>query len=209
MYGLARTLARAHALSIVHRNLKASKVRVRPVVAAAECGDAVYTRRRYDVQLWSFDVGRSVDIEGDRPLTPRVCRLRLPCLWHVLMLCSQASTVANRSFEMLLGATEYRAPVDVWAYGLLLGELLRSEPLFLDGVDSEIGMIFSLFQYARSLFSLSDFAGVCAGCWVRRPVGRSLRRHASCPTGSTMLRCGRPTMTNFTRRPAAVRKLLI
>lgn len=53
-------------------------------------------------------------------------------------------TVWYRPPEILLGATLYSVPVDLWSIGCVLGEMATGAPLFAG--DSEIDTIFKIFQ---------------------------------------------------------------
>mmetsp|Transcript_32388 Transcript_32388/g.76080 ORF Transcript_32388/g.76080 Transcript_32388/m.76080 type:complete len:315 (-) Transcript_32388:103-1047(-) len=53
-------------------------------------------------------------------------------------------TVWYRPLEILLGATLYSIPVDLWSIGCVLGEMATGGPLFAG--DSEIDTIFKIFQ---------------------------------------------------------------
>merc|ERR1719199_2439721 len=53
-------------------------------------------------------------------------------------------TVWYRPPEILLGATLYSVPVDLWSIGCVLGEMATGQPLFAG--DSEIDTIFKIFQ---------------------------------------------------------------
>jgi cyclin-dependent kinase 10 len=65
------------------------------------------------LKLADFGLARNASpVAGSGALTPRVVTL-----WY-------------RAPELLLGCTQYGTPVDAWAAGCILGELLRREPLF-------------------------------------------------------------------------------
>mmetsp|Transcript_30801 Transcript_30801/g.65503 ORF Transcript_30801/g.65503 Transcript_30801/m.65503 type:complete len:318 (-) Transcript_30801:56-1009(-) len=53
-------------------------------------------------------------------------------------------TVWYRPPEILLGATLYSVPVDLWSIGCVMGEMATGAPLFAG--DSEIDTIFKIFQ---------------------------------------------------------------
>merc|ERR1711933_711269 len=53
-------------------------------------------------------------------------------------------TVWYRPLEILLGATLYSVPVDLWSIGAVMGEMATGQPLFAG--DSEIDTIFKIFQ---------------------------------------------------------------
>merc|ERR1719444_707105 len=53
-------------------------------------------------------------------------------------------TVWYRPPEILLGATHYSVPVDLWSIGCVVGEMATGAPLFPG--DSEIDTIFKIFQ---------------------------------------------------------------
>lgn len=53
-------------------------------------------------------------------------------------------TVWYRPPEILLGATLYSVPVDLWSIGCVMGEMATGQPLFAG--DSEIDTIFKIFQ---------------------------------------------------------------
>jgi len=53
-------------------------------------------------------------------------------------------TVWYRPPEILLGATVYSVPVDLWSIGCVIGEMATGQPLFAG--DSEIDTIFKIFQ---------------------------------------------------------------
>jgi len=53
-------------------------------------------------------------------------------------------TVWYRPPEILLGATLYSVPVDLWSIGCVIGEMATGQPLFAG--DSEIDTIFKIFQ---------------------------------------------------------------
>lgn len=49
-----------------------------------------------------------------------------------------------RAPEILLGAVEYSTPVDLWALGCIMIELITKKPLFPG--DSEIDQLFRIFR---------------------------------------------------------------
>jgi len=53
-------------------------------------------------------------------------------------------TVWYRPPEILLGATHYSVPIDLWSIGCVIGEMATGAPLFAG--DSEIDTIFKVFQ---------------------------------------------------------------
>ena len=53
-------------------------------------------------------------------------------------------TLWYRSPEILLGATEYLTPVDLWSVGCIFAELVMKKALFMG--DSEIDQIFKIFR---------------------------------------------------------------
>lgn len=56
----------------------------------------------------------------------------------------EVTTLYYRSPEIILGAESYSYPVDVWALGCVLGEMILGRPYFQ--ATSEIGMIFQIFM---------------------------------------------------------------
>lgn len=59
-------------------------------------------------------------------------------------------TLWYRPPELLFGATEYSASVDIWSAGCILAELLRGRPLFMCGSDSNIEMLGLIFDLLGS-----------------------------------------------------------
>ncbi len=54
-------------------------------------------------------------------------------------------TLWYRAPEVLLGASRYSTPVDVWSIGTIFAELATKKPLFHG--DSEIDQLFRIFRY--------------------------------------------------------------
>ncbi|CAN0547831.1 unnamed protein product, partial [Ectocarpus sp. 8 AP-2014] len=57
---------------------------------------------------------------------------------------SQVVTLWYRAPEILLGTQTYAPPVDLWAVGTILVEMVTKRPLFPG--DSEIDEIYKIFQ---------------------------------------------------------------
>ena len=53
-------------------------------------------------------------------------------------------TLCNRAPELLLGASEYSPPVDLWSVGCIFAEMVSKRPLFYG--DSEDGQRQKIFQ---------------------------------------------------------------
>ena len=53
-------------------------------------------------------------------------------------------TLWYRAPELLLGATEYCTPVDIWSIGTIFVELITKKPLFTG--DTEIHQVFRIFR---------------------------------------------------------------
>jgi len=56
----------------------------------------------------------------------------------------EVTTLYYRSPEIILGAESYSYPIDIWAVGCVLGEMILGCPFFRSS--SEIGMIFEIFM---------------------------------------------------------------
>jgi len=67
--------------------------------------------------------------------------LPLVCL---TLLSSKVVTLWYRAPEILLGTQTYAPPVDLWAVGTILVEMVTKRPLFPG--DSEIDEIYKIFQ---------------------------------------------------------------
>ena len=59
---------------------------------------------------------------------------------------AQVVTLWYRAPELLLGSSNYSYPVDVWAVGCILGELLAHKPMFPGKTDAE-----TLERHAKTL----------------------------------------------------------
>ena len=59
----------------------------------------------------------------------------------------QVVTLWYRAPEILLGCKTYALPVDMWAVGTILAEMVTKRPLFPG--DSEIDEIFKIFRSVR------------------------------------------------------------
>jgi serine/threonine protein kinase len=77
------------------------------------------------VQLADFGLGRSFSV----PLQPYT---------------HEVVTIWYRAPELLLGQPQYSTPVDVWALGCIIAEMLLKVPLFPG--DSEIDQLFRIFR---------------------------------------------------------------
>jgi cyclin-dependent kinase len=53
-------------------------------------------------------------------------------------------TLWYRAPEVLLGATHYSIPVDIWSVGCIIAELVRKQPLFTG--DSELQQLLHIFR---------------------------------------------------------------
>jgi serine/threonine protein kinase len=62
----------------------------------------------------------------------------------VLFFCSQVVTLWYRPPEILLGCKTYALPVDMWAVGTILAEMVTKRPLFPG--DSEVDELFKMFR---------------------------------------------------------------
>lgn len=54
-------------------------------------------------------------------------------------------TLWYRAPEVLLGASRYSLPVDLWSIGCIFAEMATKRPLFRG--DSEIDQLFRIFRY--------------------------------------------------------------
>lgn len=54
-------------------------------------------------------------------------------------------TLWYRAPEVLLGATRYSCPVDIWSVGCIFSEMMTKKPLFQG--DSEIDQLFKIFRF--------------------------------------------------------------
>jgi len=52
--------------------------------------------------------------------------------------------ISHRAPEILLGATEYTTPIDIWSVGCIFAELLLSSPLF--PAKSELDLLSMIFK---------------------------------------------------------------
>lgn len=78
--------------------------------------------------------------------TPRIFpyKVRLFCSLERLVDDEQVVTLWYRAPEILLGTQTYAPPVDLWAVGTILVEMVTKRPLFPG--DSEIDEIYKIFQ---------------------------------------------------------------
>ena len=68
-----------------------------------------------------------------------------PCCMQVVTLCCmQVVTLWYRAPEVLLGASRYSCPIDIWSIGCIFAELANKRPLFRG--DSEIDQLFRIFR---------------------------------------------------------------
>ncbi len=89
-----------------------------------------------------------------QPLTPRPCPLNCSCLPCMHPVCTKVlvkgepniSYICSRYYrapELIFGATDYTAAIDVWSVGCVVAELLLGQPLFPgeSGVDQLVEII--------------------------------------------------------------------
>ncbi len=100
MWQLLRALKYIHSAEVIHRDLKPSNVLIN-----ADC----------QIKLCDFGLARSTGANYLGP-TPE--------------LTEYISTRWYRAPELLLASTSYSKAVDIWAAGLLLGELINGAPVF-------------------------------------------------------------------------------
>ena len=112
--GMFSGISHIHQLDIIHRDLKPNNM----LIHVAATGE---------VTLLICDFGQSRR-PGLRPLTPG------------------RQAVVYRCPEMILGEDEadYSFPIDIWAAGTIVAEMLCGQPLF--SASCEIGMLFSIFR---------------------------------------------------------------
>jgi serine/threonine protein kinase len=65
----------------------------------------------------------------------------------------QIVTLWYRAPEVLLGATHYSTPVDMWSCGCIFAEMAHKSPLFPG--DSELQQLLHIFKCARPAAPLS------------------------------------------------------
>merc|ERR1719171_3298301 len=82
----------------------------------------------------------------DRKMTLKIADFGLARAYTVPVpkYTHEVVTVWYRAPEILLGATVYSIPVDIWSIGCVLAEMATGTPLFAG--DSEIDTIFKIFQ---------------------------------------------------------------
>ena len=96
-------------------------------------------------------------------------------------------TLWYRAPELLLGATEYGAPVDMWSVGCIFGELITREPIFQGEYEvKQLGKIFELCGIPTE---------ESWPTWRRLPNARGLRLPASRQTTGSVVRARFPNMT--------------
>lgn len=79
-------------------------------------------------------------------------------------LISQVVTLWYRAPEVLLGASRYSTPVDVWSIGTIFAELATKKPLFHG--DSEIDQLFRIFRYTDFWNNFDSYILRLAQCIV-------------------------------------------
>lgn len=141
MVQLLRAVEYLHDQWIVHRDLKLSNL--------------LYNSRG-QLKLADFGLARLYSMPA-RPMTPKVllpvCSSRIfPHVFAIkhqpmptIFRLGQVVTLWYRAPELLLGSTTYGPPVDLWAAGSILGELIHHAPLMPGKTEPEqISLIFAL-----------------------------------------------------------------
>jgi cyclin-dependent kinase 2 len=72
-------------------------------------------------------------------------------------LTHEVVTLWYRAPEILLGAKQYSAPVDIWSVGCIFAELAHKKPFFMG--DSEIDQLFKIFRVLGTPYE-ENFPGV-------------------------------------------------
>ena len=70
------------------------------------------------------------------------------CIANCVFVCVQVVTLWYRAPEILLGCKTYALPVDMWAVGNILAEMVTKRPLFPG--DSEVDEIFKIFRSVQT-----------------------------------------------------------
>lgn len=87
----------------------------------------------------------------------------------------QIVTLWYRAPEVLLGATHYSTPVDMWSVGCIFAEMAHKSPLFPG--DSELQQLLHIFKCATTLVFFFSLA--CGTRISLRPSSRLCRRTGS------------------------------
>ena len=86
---------------------------------------------------------------------------------------AQIVTLWYRAPEVLLGATHYSTPVDMWSVGCIFAEMAHKSPLFPG--DSELQQLLHIFKCVTTLVLLP----ACGTCSSLRPSPGPLQRLAN------------------------------
>lgn len=116
MYQLCKGLAHCHKHGVMHRDLKPQNLLV---------DDPKDGHGQLLIKVADLGLGRAFSI----PL--KSYTHEIVTLWY-------------RAPEVLLGATHYSMPVDIWSVGCIFAELVRKQPLFPG--DSELQQLLHIFK---------------------------------------------------------------
>ena len=116
MYQLCKAIKYLHSGNLLHRDLKPSNC-----LLNSTC----------ELKLCDFGLARSLDSAVSEAANP--------------VYTDYVATRWYRPPELLLGSPKYDKPVDMWAIGCILGELLGAKPLFPgSSATSQIELVLSV-----------------------------------------------------------------
>lgn len=187
MYQLFRSLAYIHSQGVCHRDIKPQNLLVDPDTAVLKLCDFGRWASR-TISAWAATSAAPVLVWAQyRTLWISGLILRI-CLWNCynlwksqviiiyLFFCSfsakqlvrgepNVSYICSRYYrapELIFGATDYTANIDIWSAGCVLAELLLGQPIFPgdSGVDQLVEIIkVRIFFFFSSLILVSFLGG--------------------------------------------------
>lgn len=139
MYQLFRSLAYIHSQGVCHRDIKPQNLLVDPETAVLKLCDF----GRWVVGIQSHDRIKKIKYQTKR-LDLNICgsssaKQLIRGEPNVSYICSRY----YRAPELIFGATDYTANIDIWSAGCVLAELLLGQPIFPgdSGVDQLVEII--------------------------------------------------------------------
>lgn len=156
MYQLFRSLAYIHSQGVCHRDIKPQNLLVDPETAILKlCDFGRWAWCLHNGQRWKKKKTFCSALKLANALLQSVFRLDQFCSAKQLVRGEpNVSYICSRYYrapELIFGATDYTANIDIWSAGCVLAELLLGQPIFPG--DSGVDQLVEIIKVRVSIFN--------------------------------------------------------